>query len=155
MSCSHGLSVSVLSHVKSPRAFDIIVCPTLLFRIVHPCIYIYIYIYIYMLCLCQDRLLKPLGGYVGYNSEWRELAQVISRVSPAALDLYCTWVRCCVCAVLTRAPLYSVMWYNTLLLYCLNTDASYGQSSSSNASTLNMSSSAKVDNMLTMRKWTM
>lgn len=27
----------------------------------------------------QDRLLKPLGGYVGYNSEWRELAQVISR----------------------------------------------------------------------------
>lgn len=28
----------------------------------------------------QDRLLKPLGGYVGYNSEWRELAQVVSRV---------------------------------------------------------------------------
>ncbi|XP_074649916.1 katanin p60 ATPase-containing subunit A-like 2 isoform X2 [Tubulanus polymorphus] len=27
----------------------------------------------------SDRLLKPLGGYVGYNSEWRELAQVISR----------------------------------------------------------------------------
>ncbi|XP_033749769.1 katanin p60 ATPase-containing subunit A-like 2 isoform X4 [Pecten maximus] len=27
----------------------------------------------------NDRLLKPLGGYVGYNSEWRELAQVISR----------------------------------------------------------------------------
>ncbi|XP_052098157.1 katanin p60 ATPase-containing subunit A-like 2 isoform X4 [Mytilus californianus] len=27
----------------------------------------------------QDRLLKPLGGYVGYNSEWRELAQSISR----------------------------------------------------------------------------
>ena len=27
----------------------------------------------------QDRLLKPLGGYVGYNSEWRELAQCISR----------------------------------------------------------------------------
>ncbi|XP_013379501.1 katanin p60 ATPase-containing subunit A-like 2 [Lingula anatina] len=26
-----------------------------------------------------DRLLKPLGGYMGYNSEWRELAQVISR----------------------------------------------------------------------------
>jgi len=29
----------------------------------------------------QDRLLKPLGGYVGYSGEWRELAQVISRVS--------------------------------------------------------------------------
>ncbi|CAF2414911.1 unnamed protein product [Rotaria sp. Silwood2] len=28
-----------------------------------------------------DRLLKPLGGYVGYSSEWRELAEVISRVS--------------------------------------------------------------------------
>ncbi|CAF0935725.1 unnamed protein product [Rotaria sordida] len=28
-----------------------------------------------------DRLLKPLGGYIGYSSEWRELAQVISRVS--------------------------------------------------------------------------
>lgn len=28
----------------------------------------------------QDRLLKPLGGYLGYNMEWRELAQVISRV---------------------------------------------------------------------------
>ncbi|XP_078616336.1 katanin p60 ATPase-containing subunit A-like 2 isoform X4 [Branchiostoma floridae x Branchiostoma japonicum] len=27
----------------------------------------------------SDRLLKPLGGYVGYNSEWRELAQTISR----------------------------------------------------------------------------
>ncbi|KAL5004004.1 hypothetical protein ScPMuIL_017460 [Solemya velum] len=27
----------------------------------------------------SDRLMKPLGGYVGYNSEWRELAQVISR----------------------------------------------------------------------------
>ncbi|XP_063432770.1 katanin p60 ATPase-containing subunit A-like 2 isoform X3 [Mytilus trossulus] len=27
----------------------------------------------------QDRILKPLGGYVGYNSEWRELAQSISR----------------------------------------------------------------------------
>ncbi|KAK2193721.1 hypothetical protein NP493_7g01027 [Ridgeia piscesae] len=27
----------------------------------------------------EDRLLKPLGGYVGYNSEWRELAQVITR----------------------------------------------------------------------------
>ncbi|KAJ8304526.1 hypothetical protein KUTeg_018109 [Tegillarca granosa] len=27
----------------------------------------------------SDRLLKPLGGYIGYNSEWRELAQVISR----------------------------------------------------------------------------
>lgn len=26
-----------------------------------------------------DRLMKPLAGYVGYNSEWRELAQVISR----------------------------------------------------------------------------
>ncbi|KAK3701924.1 hypothetical protein RRG08_049810 [Elysia crispata] len=26
-----------------------------------------------------DRILKPLGGYMGYNSEWRELAQVISR----------------------------------------------------------------------------
>ncbi|XP_059165954.1 katanin p60 ATPase-containing subunit A-like 2 isoform X2 [Physella acuta] len=27
----------------------------------------------------NDRILKPLGGYLGYNSEWRELAQVISR----------------------------------------------------------------------------
>ncbi|CAF0955866.1 unnamed protein product [Adineta ricciae] len=27
----------------------------------------------------SDRLLKPLGGYVGYTSEWRELAEVISR----------------------------------------------------------------------------
>ncbi|OWF35260.1 Katanin p60 ATPase-containing subunit A-like 2 [Mizuhopecten yessoensis] len=27
----------------------------------------------------NDRLLKPLAGYVGYNTEWRELAQVISR----------------------------------------------------------------------------
>ncbi|KAH3829727.1 hypothetical protein DPMN_102955, partial [Dreissena polymorpha] len=26
-----------------------------------------------------DKLLKPLGGYVGYNAEWRELAQNISR----------------------------------------------------------------------------
>ena len=34
------------------------------------------------ICLFQDRLLKPLGGYVGYNSEWRELAQIINRVSP-------------------------------------------------------------------------
>ena len=25
--------------------------------------------------------MKPLAGFVGYNSEWRELAQVISRVS--------------------------------------------------------------------------
>lgn len=33
------------------------------------------------LCFGQDRILKPLGGYVGYNSEWRELAQTISRVS--------------------------------------------------------------------------
>lgn len=24
--------------------------------------------------------MKPLAGYIGYNSEWRELAQVISRV---------------------------------------------------------------------------
>ena len=29
----------------------------------------------------DDRLLKPLGGYLGYSSEWRDLAQVISRVS--------------------------------------------------------------------------
>ena len=28
----------------------------------------------------DDRLLKPLGGYMGYSSEWRDLAQVISRV---------------------------------------------------------------------------
>ncbi|XP_014767657.1 katanin p60 ATPase-containing subunit A-like 2 [Octopus bimaculoides] len=27
----------------------------------------------------QDRLLKPLGGYMGYNNEWRDLAQLISR----------------------------------------------------------------------------
>ena len=32
-------------------------------------------------CVVQDRLLKPLGGFSGYSSEWRELAQVISRVS--------------------------------------------------------------------------
>ncbi len=24
--------------------------------------------------------MKPLAGYIGYNSEWRELAQTISRV---------------------------------------------------------------------------
>ncbi|XP_050400357.1 katanin p60 ATPase-containing subunit A-like 2 [Patella vulgata] len=30
-------------------------------------------------CDSTDRVLKPLGGYVGYSSEWRELAQVISR----------------------------------------------------------------------------
>ena len=29
----------------------------------------------------QDRLLKPLGGYMGYSNEWRDLAQTISRVS--------------------------------------------------------------------------
>ena len=27
-----------------------------------------------------DKLMKPLAGYIGYNSEWRELAQTISRV---------------------------------------------------------------------------
>ncbi|KAK7492543.1 hypothetical protein BaRGS_00016209 [Batillaria attramentaria] len=27
----------------------------------------------------DDRMLKPLGGYMGYSSEWRELAQTISR----------------------------------------------------------------------------
>lgn len=27
----------------------------------------------------QDRLLKPLGGYLAYNNEWRDLAQLISR----------------------------------------------------------------------------
>ncbi|ESO12368.1 hypothetical protein HELRODRAFT_63272 [Helobdella robusta] len=27
----------------------------------------------------EDRLLKPLGGYIGYSSEWKELAQVVSR----------------------------------------------------------------------------
>ncbi|CAF1095750.1 unnamed protein product [Didymodactylos carnosus] len=26
-----------------------------------------------------ERLLKPLSGFVGYNSEWRELAEVVSR----------------------------------------------------------------------------
>ncbi|XP_064608794.1 katanin p60 ATPase-containing subunit A-like 2 isoform X2 [Liolophura sinensis] len=31
-----------------------------------------------------DKLLKPLGGYMGYNSEWRDLAQNISR------DIYST-----------------------------------------------------------------
>ncbi len=25
--------------------------------------------------------MKPLAGYIGYNNEWRDLAQVISRVS--------------------------------------------------------------------------
>ena len=29
----------------------------------------------------SDKLMKPLAGYIGYNSEWRELAQVISRVA--------------------------------------------------------------------------
>ncbi|CAF0731656.1 unnamed protein product [Adineta steineri] len=29
----------------------------------------------------SDRLLKPLGGYTGYTSEWRELAEVISRTT--------------------------------------------------------------------------
>jgi len=28
----------------------------------------------------DDKLLKPLGGYLNYSNEWRELAQVISRV---------------------------------------------------------------------------
>ncbi|KAL8615068.1 hypothetical protein ACOMHN_013602 [Nucella lapillus] len=27
----------------------------------------------------DDRIMKPLGGYMGYSSEWRELAQTISR----------------------------------------------------------------------------
>ncbi|XP_076465051.1 katanin p60 ATPase-containing subunit A-like 2 isoform X8 [Babylonia areolata] len=27
----------------------------------------------------DDRMLKPLGGYMGYSSEWRDLAQTISR----------------------------------------------------------------------------
>ncbi|CAD5121466.1 unnamed protein product [Dimorphilus gyrociliatus] len=27
----------------------------------------------------SDKLLKPLGGYTGYSTEWRDLAQVISR----------------------------------------------------------------------------
>lgn len=27
----------------------------------------------------DNRVLKPLGGYMGYNSEWRELAQIIQR----------------------------------------------------------------------------
>ena len=30
--------------------------------------------------------MKPLAGYIGYNSEWRELAQVISRVSKTKLE---------------------------------------------------------------------
>ena len=30
--------------------------------------------------VCQDRLLKPIAGFAGYNSEMRELAAVISRV---------------------------------------------------------------------------
>ena len=29
----------------------------------------------------QERLLKPLGGYTGYSAEWRELAEVITRVN--------------------------------------------------------------------------
>ena len=33
-----------------------------------------------ILIFLQEKLLKPLGGYMGYSSEWRELAQVISRV---------------------------------------------------------------------------
>jgi katanin p60 ATPase-containing subunit A1 len=35
---------------------------------------------LYLLNFKKDRLMKPLAGYIGYNSEWRELAQVISRV---------------------------------------------------------------------------
>lgn len=31
--------------------------------------------------------MKPLAGFVGYNSEWRELAQVISRVIIIYLSL--------------------------------------------------------------------
>ena len=31
--------------------------------------------------------MKPLAGFVGYNSEWRELAQVISRVKNLLLYL--------------------------------------------------------------------
>ena len=36
-----------------------------------------------LLCvfLTQDRLLKPLSGLIGYNAEWRELAEVVSRVN--------------------------------------------------------------------------
>ena len=28
--------------------------------------------------------MKPLGGYAGYNAEWRELAEVVSRVNEIA-----------------------------------------------------------------------
>ena len=36
--------------------------------------------------------MKPLAGFIGYNQEWRELAQVISRVilitSNITIDFY-------------------------------------------------------------------
>ena len=37
--------------------------------------------------------MKPLGGYMGYSSEWRELAQTISRVGLLFLCLKCEWMR--------------------------------------------------------------
>ena len=37
-----------------------------------------------MYLFIQDRIMKPLGGYLGYSSEWRDLAQTISRVSNAS-----------------------------------------------------------------------
>ena len=35
----------------------------------------------------QDRLMKPIAGFAGYNSEMRELAAVISRVCPLCLSV--------------------------------------------------------------------
>jgi len=34
------------------------------------------------MCNMQVRLLKPIAGFAGYNTEMRELASVISRVLP-------------------------------------------------------------------------
>ena len=52
-------------------------------------IYQYLYIFIFLLFYFQDKLLKPLGGYVGYSNEWRELAQIISRVRYVLMSLNC------------------------------------------------------------------
>ena len=37
------------------------------------------------MCNKQVRLLKPIAGFAGYNSEMRELASVISRVLPVVV----------------------------------------------------------------------
>jgi hypothetical protein len=45
----------------------------------------------------QDRIMKPLGGYMGYSSEWRDLAQTISRVSYVLLTLHTVSFKYCSC----------------------------------------------------------